>query len=277
MKLIYITGLSHSGSTLLDLMLHAHTKLFSVGELKKLQHHFITTERDIKRRCTCNSTLMECKFWQQVNNHLVTNSQRQLDQIASDFNLKNVDVNHDTFLTLDAISKTSGKEYVIDSSKDLARLRAILKNQSLSTFTIHIVRNPSGQINSMLKADQRGHWKGRVFNKPFIGFKKLLFLIHKYNTVISSTRHLLSDKTHIEIHYEDLVNKPEETLSAILEKLGLSFEPSQLNWAGTERHLLAGNRMRNQFTNELKIDLSWKTELRWWQKLLIYIGTLKTH
>lgn len=277
MKLIYITGLSHSGSTLLDLMLHAHTQLFSVGELKKLQHHFINNDRDSKRRCTCNSTLMDCNFWQQVNHYLLTNSKRQLHEIASDFNLKKIDVNHDTFLTLDAVSQISGKEYVIDSSKDLARLRAILKNKSFSTFTIHIVRNPSGQINSMLKADQRGHWKGRIFKKPFIGFKKLLFLIHKYNTVISSTRRLLGDKPHIEIHYEDLVNKPEETLSTILEKLGLNFETAQLNWAGTERHHLAGNRMRNKFTNELKIDNSWKTELRWWQKLLIYIGTQKTN
>ena len=36
MKVIFIASLSHSGSTLLDLMLNAHRDVISVGELKQL-------------------------------------------------------------------------------------------------------------------------------------------------------------------------------------------------------------------------------------------------
>ena len=36
MRVIFIASLSHSGSTLLDLMLNAHPQMVSVGELKQL-------------------------------------------------------------------------------------------------------------------------------------------------------------------------------------------------------------------------------------------------
>ena len=36
MKILYITSLSHSGSTLLDVMLNAHPDIISVGEVKQL-------------------------------------------------------------------------------------------------------------------------------------------------------------------------------------------------------------------------------------------------
>jgi hypothetical protein len=36
MRVIYIAGAAHSGSTLLDLMLNAHPEIVSVGEVLKL-------------------------------------------------------------------------------------------------------------------------------------------------------------------------------------------------------------------------------------------------
>ena len=36
MKILYITSLSHSGSTLLDVLLNAHPDVISIGEVKQL-------------------------------------------------------------------------------------------------------------------------------------------------------------------------------------------------------------------------------------------------
>jgi hypothetical protein len=58
-----------------------------------------------------------------------------------------------------------------------------------------------------------------------------------------------------------------------MQKIGLEFDSNQLNWAGVERHHAGGNRMRRKMSNELRLDESWKSELRFWQKALIYIGT----
>ena len=54
-KVVFIASLSHSGSTLLDLMLNAHPEVASVGELKQLGR-FARLEKPNRRlRCTCGA------------------------------------------------------------------------------------------------------------------------------------------------------------------------------------------------------------------------------
>ena len=43
-KIIFIASLSHSGSTLLDLMLNAHPEVVSVGEVKQLRRYAALNE-----------------------------------------------------------------------------------------------------------------------------------------------------------------------------------------------------------------------------------------
>ena len=66
-KVIFIASLSHSGSTLLDLMLNAHPELVSVGELKQLSR-FARFSKPKQPRCTCGTlSLWDCDFWKSVN------------------------------------------------------------------------------------------------------------------------------------------------------------------------------------------------------------------
>ena len=68
LKVIFIASLSHSGSTLLDLMLNAHPDVVSVGELKQLGR-FARFEKPGRRlRCTCGAeSLVSCDFWSRVS------------------------------------------------------------------------------------------------------------------------------------------------------------------------------------------------------------------
>ena len=67
-KVVFIASLSHSGSTLLDLMLNAHPDVASVGELKQLGR-FARLEKPNRRlRCTCGAdSLLTCEFWTKVS------------------------------------------------------------------------------------------------------------------------------------------------------------------------------------------------------------------
>ena len=56
---IYVVGNGHSGSTLLDLMLGSHSKIESVGELKKLPQIFFMPTRP-KRQCNSGVPVDEC-------------------------------------------------------------------------------------------------------------------------------------------------------------------------------------------------------------------------
>jgi len=62
--IIYITSRGHSGSTLLDLLISAHSQVVSVGELKVLPRHN-------NSRCTCGAeNIASCPFWIKVDQQL---------------------------------------------------------------------------------------------------------------------------------------------------------------------------------------------------------------
>src|SRR5688572_18480438 len=58
--LILIGSSSHSGSTLLDLMLGAHSSVSSAGEMNRL------TLFSDDRVCTCGATVTRCAYWNRV-------------------------------------------------------------------------------------------------------------------------------------------------------------------------------------------------------------------
>src|SRR6185295_954940 len=67
-KVVFIASLSHSGSTLLDLMLNAHPGVASVGELKQLGRFARMEKANRRLRCTCGAaTLLTCEFWGRVS------------------------------------------------------------------------------------------------------------------------------------------------------------------------------------------------------------------
>ena len=62
-KLAYILAASHSGSTLLSMLLGSHQQIATVGELK------LSTKAigDIDRyRCSCGQFIRRCDFWQKI-------------------------------------------------------------------------------------------------------------------------------------------------------------------------------------------------------------------
>jgi Sulfotransferase family len=69
-RLILIGSSSHSGSTLLDLMLGSHSAVSSAGEMNRLS---LFSE---DRLCTCGSTVARCPYWSHVLARLATRLRR---------------------------------------------------------------------------------------------------------------------------------------------------------------------------------------------------------
>ena len=117
MRVIFIASLSHSGSTLLDLMLNAHPELVSVGELKQLSR-FARFNKPKQPRCTCGTpSLWDCDFWKSVND--VTN--RISGKTIADINVEDyeefIGFQKDNVVLFKAIAEASGKQYIVDLSK----------------------------------------------------------------------------------------------------------------------------------------------------------------
>ena len=233
-RLVYITSLSHSGSTLLDLLLNAHSRFTSVGELKKVQGRI---SAGAAHRCTCGELPLEgCSFWPAVVERLGDSSD-ELDLLR-------------------AISAETNS-VIVDSSKVPRRLSRLLNSPGIEVLPVFLVRDPRGQICSTLR-------KGEA---------TLFRAIRDYNRITRKIVRTLAGRPHLLISYDDLVADPRSAIEPIISHFGESFEPAQLDWAAYEKHSLAGNRMRHGRDSAIRRDERWRSELSPWQKLAIQAGT----
>lgn len=263
MKIAYIVGLGRSGSTLLDLMLNAHSQVCTVGEAKDLwsKAHVLKRIRQKPRgyfthgsRCTCQAeTIWKCPFWISVNQHLHQHSGLSLTDL--DIESNDFDRFHrDNLLFFQAVSKAGNVQVVVDSSKGLRRMKKLMKIPEIDVVPIHIVRNAQGRANSVRK------------NR----FKIYTPSIHYSYNAFRLFFHLLPLK-HAMVRYEYLVTHPQNQLSHVMNYLDLHFERNQLYWAEYEAHNLSGNSMNRNNDSTLKLDDSWKYELTPFQKQMIQI------
>jgi Sulfotransferase family len=265
MQVIFIASLSHSGSTLLDLMLNAHPQLMSVGELMQLNRYARFEKEDPS--CTCGRpSLWDCDFWSAVNEITISKSGKTLAEINVKEYKAREDFKQDNVIILRALATVSGKQFIVDSSKSYHRLKLLLDNPEIDVFPILLLREPKGQVCSMLRKQK--HKKTGLFS-----------LIRNYVATNDRIYSLIKDRPHVVLRYEQLIANPKSALDSLMQGLGLNFDEAQLNWATQKRHNIGGNAMRRCSTNELTLDEGWRQRLSFWQKAVIdvYAWTAVRH
>lgn len=257
-KILYIASLSHSGSTLLDLMLGAHPEGVSVGELKQLGRYARFQKPKHKLRCSCGAdTLLRCEFWNQVNSLTQESIGVTLDMLNVETYEHPANFHRDNAALFNAIASVSSSRFIVDSSKSPYRLALLLQDPKLDLFPIFLLRDPRGQICSSIRKEGR---LGRL----------IVTNVRINREIYALVRH----RPHAVVHYEALVREPRQTLADLMSAVGLSFDLAQLDWAAPSRHNVAGNRMRRGTSSNLKLDEKWRRQLTPMQKLAISIGTM---
>src|SRR6476646_10744178 len=187
MRVIYIAGTSHSGSTLLDLMLNAHPAIFSAGDvpLKKQQHGINHPRKQNSAPCSCGApSLWQCPVWSRVDartRETVGKSLTDLDML--DYGETGAGKAPNA-LVFKAIADVTGKNFVVDSSKLPKRLAYLMQLEELDVYPVHIVRDPKGRINSVT----RKHG----------GFIKHMF---RYELRQEQMRRLMKSVPHSVVHF----------------------------------------------------------------------------
>ncbi|MDY7110140.1 MAG: sulfotransferase [Planctomycetota bacterium] len=244
-QLIYITGRGHSGSTLLDLLISAHPDVVSVGEAKCL-----VTRPD--EPCTCGAdTVFVCPFWTRVDAALQEGAGLRLREIDID------SLDAETFAAhnrafFEAVARVTGRRFIVDSSKNVDRLAALLEAALFPVRAIHLVRSPYGVVYSNAR-------RGRDW----------LYHTYNYTYAMMKTRRLLEGREHLEVRYEELVHQPRRAVERIMDEIGLAFDPGQLDWAKPARHNIYGNPMRFATESTIRLDTKWRKGLSLRQKLAI--------
>ena len=136
MRVIYIAGTSHSGSTLLDLMLIAHPAIFSAGEVLKLNRQLEISDprKQTYVRCPCGApSLWQCPVWSGVDARTRETAGKSLADLDM-FDAKPTRRKAPNAIVFKAIADVSGKSFVVDSSKMPKRLSYLMRLEELDVY-----------------------------------------------------------------------------------------------------------------------------------------------
>lgn len=279
MKVIYIMGAGHSGSTLLDIVLSNHRNVVGVGELYKL--HRSGWHRDDNRRCSCGKSIHDCAFWRSIHEKLSAvedghvdnylNLQRKYERnftawLRLTFPHPRVmsglsDYGRRTAELLEAIKEASGKSVIVDSSKIPRRAYALLQNPSVDLRVIHLVRDGRACIWSQMKPRAKDVEGGspRDF-EPVPAIRTTRNWIST-NLQAEAVRAKMSSENFVRVRYEDFVRFSDDTLADIGRITGLDLEDvaADLRYSRpmSAGHSVGGNRIRMCTGLTLNPDFAW--------------------
>ena len=212
-RIVYIAGLGHSGSTILDLAMGSHPDAVGLGEVytllrrKQRQNHMGSL-------CSCGKKATACPFWSKLDKTLEDSD--DLDglyaQLITQF--------QDHF---------GPDKVLIDSSKNsYAYLKTLNGIHSLKV--IFLTRDIRSWIYSRHLATR----------KPLLALalrwyaenRKLHFQLKRMGIAC------------MKVGYEELSFYPERVLPLICEFTGIQFKETMLRPTGSQSHIISGNIAR---------------------------------
>lgn len=184
--LVYILAASHSGSTLLAMLLATHPDVCTVGELKAT--NLGAPER---YRCSCGEWIAQCPFWTEVSAEMAGEGMDfDITDAGTDFR-SGADSNYTRRLSAplqrgrvlehlrdaamwlspewrrrapiiqrrnaalaDVVCRLAGAKIIVDSSKIGGRLKHLLRNPQLNVKVIRLIRDGRGVALAYMRPDQ---------------------------------------------------------------------------------------------------------------------------
>lgn len=258
MNIVFIAGIGHSGSTLLDLLLGSQAQTVSLGEIDKIIHsktREMFMERYIYREkypCSCGKKPSLCPFWSEFSTYIIKNE----NMSYADYYQKAIDITEKRF----------GALYIVDSSKNIHALRRLTEALSMSvksvTFkVIHLVKD----VRNLAASNIRSNRVTGVLRN----IKKWTSQNNTFETFLME--HHIS---YMNVGYEELAISTELTLRNIAAFLGLSMNEVHINLNSEESHILFGNHMRldEKKSSRIEYDYHWFTSLKIPAWYIIYPG-----
>jgi len=293
-KVVYLTGFWFSGATILGRSLKSSEEVIYVGEIRD----YWTKGLKKNEKCSCGERFENCSFWTKVTEEYINSFPvDDIKKISKDLNelektknyfklrkfIKNKNDNNfrqlleiylkHTEKLYESISKVSGKNIIVDSSRLPSRLLALSLSTKIELFPIYMIRDPRGVINSLIKKDFRNY--GEIRNSTF---KHILTWNAKNLLSLDSVNKLNSNNT-LYLWYKNFTRNPAQVLEKIKKILNCTLnyeeESGKVSINLEPGHVFTGNRSRHD-TGKITIteDTKWKQELSWPRKVLVSVTSL---
>lgn len=286
-NLVYICSAGHSGSTLLDMILGAHSAMASVGEMLLLP-----AEIDLQGKCTCGQEIVRCEIWSGVIDALsksrggdfrshpeklflgyIHSEVRKAAFMTRSYKFKRIALNLLRYAKLRYEAPVPG----ICFSRLDRGLAATLETYELVRRHLHAdviidstklylravdlyLKNPSGTKIIVLTRDGRA-----VFNSfmrhGFTSEKSVAAWRNHYARALPLIDRYVDPSSVFHVKYEELVANPDKIIGQLCAWIGLPFEPSMLDFAAATHHNVNGNDARFNRSSTLKLDEKWRATL----------------
>lgn len=227
-KIVYIAGLGHSGSTILDMSLGTLPGVVGLGELKSIMDDH-SRERHYTSVCSCGKKAVNCVVWKEVP-HLLEGKNNDTEKLEA---------------ILDLLKRHFGKKAtMVDASKNSYPYLKYL-NEKHDFKLIFLTRDVRSWSYSRHLAS--GKPVMYFFLRWYLENLKLRLRIKKMGI------------KPLNVGYEELALFPEHVLPKIAEYLGLTYSESMLSPGMTNSHIISGNVARV----DKRKRHSWKYDARW--------------
>lgn len=299
-RLFYILAASHSGSTLLAMLLGGHPDVCTVGELKAASLGDVDAYR-----CSCGAPIRQCGFWAAIAREAaargvpldITRARTDVREVESAYARRLLRPLHrgallerlrDLALALspawrrelpanqrrnavlaEALRAHTGKSCVVDSSKSGIRLKYLLRNPALDVRVIRMIRD--GRAVALTYTDparfadagdpgRRAGGAGGDRAHERLSMREAAREWRRSNEAAEAIVRGLPSSRWIEVRYEDLCRDPAGTARRVLTFMDVDPGRLMLDFRAGEHHVI-GNGMRFDATSEIRLDDRWRTAL----------------
>lgn len=281
-RYVCMPGSPYTGSTLLGFLLNSHPECVSIGAATGL-----TPRVDIATyRCSCGARFRDCHFWKTVaarteelghpvdvfesgywSTHVRMSRRRWLNGVLvrSLGAAPLTDARDAVFGRLGPIRRAlararlatssltravldiTGTTVFIDTARDHQRPKYLAPTPSLDVKAIHLVRDPRGNVAS-------------IMNHTGADVEKAARQWKHYNVEADRVRRFLPQDSWMMVHYEELCVDPQATLDRIARFIGIAPTPVPSDLGNVEHHII-GNSMRLRGIEGIRLDEGWRERL----------------
>lgn len=287
-RIVYICSAGHSGSTLIDLLLGAHSRVFSLGEIEQLPKNVA-----LDTECSCGERVRACPVWQETLR--LMSIRRGVDLLEHPYRLRlgyplaQVVVDRreqtpvyrlrrklllglyylrlrfnawpldlllgewrravaNTVELIDTVAALQGADVVVDSSKSYLKALALYRLAPGRVRIVLLTRDGRGVLWSNVR---RGVPTCRAVRGWRNQYRRALPLLEKH----VSPDHLQR------LRYEALVADPAHAVAGLCRFIGVDYEPAMLDFRAHEHHIANGNNVRLGASSEIRADDTWRRRL----------------
>jgi len=296
-QLAYILAASHSGSTLLTMLLNSHPEVATIGELSPGHIEDLSWYR-----CSCGTRIRECPFWRWVASAMKTRGiDFHLEEFGTGFRIPDsriaagllgplhrgpaLELLRDVGLRLfspwpsripeiiranetlvEVILEYYHARLFVDKGNRALRLKYLLRIPSFDLKVIRLIRDGRGVALTYMDpasfADagepaMRGGGSGGQREDEQLSMGRAAREWRRCNEEAELILHRLDKSRWIEVRYEELCEDTENTLGRLFEFLGLNPDKRAREFRAVEHHVV-GNGMRLDTTSQISMDERWR-------------------